>query len=79
MRAMRSGLFTGTLLLAYFANGHHSSIGIYDEEHLVEIEGVVTGVEWRNPHPSYEIAVIDESGRTVEWQIETGSTPMMAF
>ena len=70
---MRLGVFIGALFLAQVAQSHHSSIGIYDEENLVEIEGVVTSVRWRNPHASYTIAVSDENGRAVEWQIETGS------
>jgi hypothetical protein len=70
---MRSGICIGALLLAHVAESHHSSIGIYDEDNLVEIEGVVTSVRWRNPHASYTVAVTDGNGRMVEWQIETGS------
>jgi len=70
---MRLGFCVGALLLTCVAQAHHSSIGIYDEEHLVEIVGVVTAVDWRNPHASYTVAVTDEDGQTVEWQIETGS------
>jgi hypothetical protein len=66
---MLAGLFG----LVHSAYSHHSSIGIYDEEHPVEIEGIVTEVRWRNPHPSYTVAVTDEQGNTVDWFIETGS------
>ena len=52
---------------------HHSSIGIYDTTRLIEVEGVVTAVLWRNPHPSYTLAVTDDSGETVDWRIEAGS------
>jgi hypothetical protein len=62
------------MVCAQLAFGHHSSIGIYDEANLVEIEGVVTAVHWRNPHASYSVAVTNASGATVEWFIETGST-----
>lgn len=55
------------------ANAHHSSIGIYDEENPVEIEGIVKEVRWRNPHPSYTVTVIDDQGETVDWFVETGS------
>jgi hypothetical protein len=70
---MRVLLAIVTLLLVQAVQSHHSSIGIYDEDNLVEIEGVVTAVRWRNPHPSYTIAVTNTNGQTVEWQIETGS------
>ena len=59
--------------LSLCAQAHHSSIGIYDEENPVEIEGVVTEVRWRNPHPSYTVAVTDAQGNTVDWFVETGS------
>ena len=55
------------------ALAHHSSIGIYDTTRLIEVEGVVTSVLWRNPHPAYTLAVEDENGETVEWRIEAGS------
>ena len=55
------------------ANAHHSSIGIYDEENPVEIEGIVKEVRWRNPHPSYTVAVTNDQGETVDWFVETGS------
>jgi hypothetical protein len=59
--------------LSLCAYAHHSSIGIYDEENPVEIEGTVTEVRWRNPHPSYTVAVTDAQGETVDWFVETGS------
>jgi hypothetical protein len=64
------------VLVAAIARGvwaHHSTFGVYDAKRIVEIEGVITSVRWRNPHPSYTVAVVDEQGRTVEWQVETGA------
>lgn len=61
------------LLLSLSAYAHHSTLGVYDVNRTVEIEGVVTGVLWRNPHPRYTVAVVDEAGETVEWQVETGA------
>lgn len=71
---LRRILFAGAACLALeLAHTHHSSVGIYDEENLVEIEGVVTSVRWRNPHPFYTVEVEDGNGGTVAWQVETGS------
>jgi len=60
------------LLGTPLAHGHHSTLGIYDLERIVEIEGIVTSVRWRNPHPSYTVAVVNENGATVEWNVEVG-------
>ena len=70
---MRYILCCCSLLLVQTTHGHHSSVGIYDEENLVEIEGVVTSLRWRNPHPTFTVEVEDENGESVEWEIETGS------
>ena len=61
------------LLIATAASAHHSTLGVFDGENYVEIEGVVTSARWRNPHVSYTVAVTDADGETVEWNIETGS------
>ena len=55
------------------AVAHHSTVGIFDPDNYVEIEGVVTEAQWRNPHASYTVAVADTDGETVEWAVETGS------
>ena len=55
------------------AFGHHSTVGIFDADNFVQIEGIVTATSWRNPHASYSVAVTDEEGDTVDWMVETGS------
>src|ERR1700684_1039548 len=54
---------------------HHSSAG-YDMEHPVTMKGVVTNIEWTNPHVFIFLNVKDESGNVVEWRIE-GNRPNM--
>lgn len=56
---------------------HHSFAGFYDADQIVEIEGIVKSVSWRNPHGSLTIDVTDESGETTVWQIETGSISVL--
>lgn len=59
------------------ANAHHSFAGFYDQSRIVEVEGVVTSVHWRNPHGSITMEVTDASGDTVEWKAETGSVSVL--
>jgi len=54
-------------------SAHHSTVGIFDADNYVEIEGVVTSARWRNPHATYTVAVMDTAGETVEWDVETAS------
>ena len=60
-------------LFATVAVAHHATVGIFDPDNYVEIEGVVTEAQWRNPHATYTVAVTDAAGETVEWAVETGS------
>ncbi|MFL2546375.1 MAG: DUF6152 family protein [Candidatus Rariloculaceae bacterium] len=70
---MRLTVLAIVLFAVHAAQAHQSSIGIYDEENLVEIQGIVKSVRWRNPHRSYVITVTDENGQAIDWDIETGS------
>ncbi len=64
------------LLAATTALGHHSD-AVYDRETVVAFEGVVTNYSFSNPHVRIVVATADANGETVEWDIETGSTPIM--
>ena len=72
MNILRLSALLG-IAAAQAALAHHSSVGIYDTTRLIEVEGIVTSVLWRNPHPAYTLAVEDENGETVDWHIEAGS------
>ena len=72
-KTVKLSLLLGIAAVAQSGLAHHSSIGIYDTTRRIEVEGIVTSVLWRNPHPSYTLAVMDENGETVDWRIEAGS------
>jgi Family of unknown function (DUF6152) len=54
------------------ARAHHSG-AIFDMAHPITISGVVTKVEWMNPHAYLYLNVTDEKGKVHEWAIETNS------
>ena len=60
-------LFSGSML------AHHSFDAQYDRSQTVPMTGVVTKVEWLNPHARFYIDVEDESGAAVNWNMELGS------
>jgi hypothetical protein len=61
------------LFLPFPALGHHSIVATFDSENIIELEGEITQVLWRNPHSRFTINVVDESGQDVLWQIESQS------
>jgi hypothetical protein len=54
---------------------HHSSSS-YDMEHPVNMRGVVSNMEWTNPHVFIYLDVKDDSGNVEQWRIE-GNSPNM--
>ncbi len=51
----------------------HHSVAPYDRESVQELEGVISGINWRNPHVRLTLSVTDDSRETVEWQLEGDS------
>ena len=59
------------------AIAHHSSGPFYDATKKVEIRGMVTKLNIRNPH-SFLYVDVDEKGKKVEWQVEMGTGAQLA-
>ena len=58
-------LAAGAPLLA-----HHSFAAEYDSNQLITLTGVITKVEWTNPHMYIYIDVKDASGKVTNWGLE---------
>ena len=46
---------------------HHSFAAEYDDTKPVKVTGVVTRVEWLNPHVWFYVDVKDDKGKVVNW------------
>jgi hypothetical protein len=54
------------------ALAHHSFDAEYDANKTATLTGIVTNVEWINPHAFITISFKDESGATKEMKVELG-------
>jgi hypothetical protein len=52
---------------------HHSFAAEFDTKKPITLKGVVTKVEWMNPHAWFYIDVTDDNGKVEHWQCETGA------
>jgi hypothetical protein len=60
----------GLLLVSVPALAHHSFAAEYDSNQMITLKGVITKVEWTNPHSYVFIDVTDPSGKVTNWSFE---------
>jgi hypothetical protein len=70
-----AGLFLAAALVVTSGSvmAHHSFAAQYDRNKPVTLTGVVTRIEWMNPHVYFYMDVRESSGTTVNWAIEGGA------
>ena len=71
MRAAALGLWLVSMTLPALA--HHSASAEFDAKQQVKLTGVVTKIDWVNPHTIFYMDVKDEAGRVTNWGWELPS------
>lgn len=70
-------LLTVSAVCVYPAAAHHSD-AVYDHDRIVAFEAKVLRYQFSNPHVMITVETEDDNGQLTEWEIETGSTPIMS-
>jgi uncharacterized protein DUF6152 len=69
-KAVSFALLFGLLIACAPLFAHHGGSD-YDVQHPVSLKGTVTEFFWSNPHCQIFVDTKDDSGKTVNWTIET--------
>ena len=64
----------GLIVTAGTVTAHHGFMGIFDLRTSTTFEGVITRIEWENPHISFNVDVKDADGKVTSWRFE-GANP----
>ena len=80
---MKNFLTTVVVLAAFATTGgtlaaHHGRGSTYDMQKRVTLKGVVSRVDWRNPHVVIYMDVKDASGKVVTWGFENAGVSQLA-
>ena len=75
MRISYLGVVAGAALVAVSAPtfAHHSFAAEFDINRPIQLDGVVTKMEFSNPHSWLHIEVTTETGEKQEWAVEGGA------
>src|SRR5688572_29083791 len=72
-----TAVFLLSLSSAGLVYAHHSFPAQYDINQPATVKGMVTKVDWRNPHVYFFMDVTNEDGTTTEWSFELANVSAM--
>jgi hypothetical protein len=72
-----AGLLMSLLMSGLPALAHHSGAAEFDSTKKLNLKGVVTKVDWTNPHAHFFIDVKGADGKVVNWNLELASPSIL--
>jgi hypothetical protein len=63
----------GLVLAAMPVAAHHAFAAEFDSTKPITLHGVVTKMEWINPHAWIHVDVKGDDGKVVSWKVESGA------
>ena len=75
MLKLSAWIAAAALLAPVYA--HHSGAAEFDSTKKIDLKGVVTKVEWTNPHAHFFIDVTDADGKVTNWNLELASPSIL--
>src|SRR5688500_5900577 len=67
----------GIAIAAQLAYAHHAIVAKFDDTKRTELRGIVTSVDWRNPHVHVFTNVARDDGSVENWAVELESTVLL--
>ena len=77
VKSMTLAAGLGLLISAAPLLAHHSFAAEYDTTKPVKVTGVVTKMEWMNPHARFYVDVKEADGTVSKWNFELGAIPVL--
>jgi hypothetical protein len=75
--AIRVTAVGGFFMVSAGLQAHHAVASVYDLNTEVVLEGLLTKLNFRNPHSNLLLEVPNADGTTTEWVLTTASTQVL--
>ena len=69
--ALGAAMTCGLLLLSVPSSAHHSFAAEFDGKDCRDFTGILTKIDWQNPHPYFYVDVKEAGGKVENWSFQT--------